>query len=102
MLIQPPLAECPFAKMAICALKISAGSFLLRWSVPASTPLIGNEGKAEHRADTSYEFSISVNGRETVAGGVGGCVESGESVRKGVGGKRELKRGDGCWKGGRR
>lgn len=80
MLIQPPLAECPFAKMAICALKISTASFLFRWDVPASAPFVGNEGEVESRGDTSYEFSISVNGCKTVVRGMGGFVESGEGV----------------------
>lgn len=61
MLIQPPLAECPFAKMAICALKISAAGFLLRRNVPASAPFVGNEREVDPRTDTSYEFSILVN-----------------------------------------
>lgn len=68
MLIEPTLAECPFAKMAVCALKISAASFLLWWNVPASTSFVGNQREIEHRADASYELSILVNGCKTVVG----------------------------------
>lgn len=99
MLVQPSFAERPFAKMTICALKISAARFSLRRNVPASAPFVGNEGEVEPRADTFHEFSIPVNGCETVVRGMGRFVEGAESLRKGVGSDWEMKRGNGCWKG---
>lgn len=66
--------------MAISALKIGAASFALRRNVPAPTPFVGNEGKIDPRPSPCYKFSISIDGYETVVRGVGGFVESGESV----------------------
>lgn len=47
----------------------------------------------------SYELSILVNGCETIVRGMGGFMESGESVREGIGGNREMKRRYRGWEG---